>query len=231
MHSSLQQRAASARPEGPKQPAPRRGPGPGRPTKRQVEERNRELLDAALDLFLQHGFEGTTIRDITQSVGMAKRTVTARYGNKLALFKAALQRAIDDWVLPESRLKAAETDDLAETLVAVARVLVANYLSPVGRRLSLVTNSVAQRLPEISAYTYEQCTQPMIAYLSALLLRHMPERLEQAEADQFALSFLNLVGTPARTILWGVVMSDEEIEARIQHTVRLFLHGLLHRPG
>ena len=71
--------------------------GPGRPTLS-----NEELLDKAVDLFLEKGFERTTIDAITASAGMAKRTVYLRYGDKTALFKAALQRAIEDWIVPSN---------------------------------------------------------------------------------------------------------------------------------
>ncbi len=212
-------------------PTPRqgqkRGPGPGRPTKLQVVERNRELLDNALDIFLAKGFEAATIRDITESVGMAKRTVTARYGNKISLFKAALKSAIDDWAAPEQRLRAAETTKLDLTLLAIARILVANYVSPTGLRLTRVINTEAYRLPEISAYMYEQCTRPLIAYLAELLRRNTSG--DFPEAEEFALSYLNLVGTPARTVFWGIKLSEAEIDARIKHAVQLFLHGMLHR--
>ena len=57
---------------------------------------------------------------------MAKRTVYLRYGDKTALFKAALERAIEEWIVPIERLQAAETDDLEETLLRVGHILVAN---------------------------------------------------------------------------------------------------------
>ena len=41
---------------------------------------------------------------ITAAAGMAKRTVYARYGDKETLFKAALARAIEDWMVPVERL-------------------------------------------------------------------------------------------------------------------------------
>ena len=132
-------------PEG--QPKPR-GAKLGRPTKRQIEERNRELLERAFDLFLEKGFEGTTILEITQSVGMAKRTVTARYGNKVALFKAALKRAIDDWAVPEKRLRAGETADLEETLLNVGRTLANSYLEPANLKLARITNAASHTMPE-----------------------------------------------------------------------------------
>jgi len=69
--------------------------GPGRPTRQEAAERDAQLLDKALELFVANGFERTTIEAITAAVGMAKRTVYARYGDKTTLFRAALQRAIE----------------------------------------------------------------------------------------------------------------------------------------
>jgi AcrR family transcriptional regulator len=210
-------------------PQRRAGPGPGRPTRLQIEERNRELLDRALDLFLEKGFERTTIREITLSVGMAKRTVALRYGDKTALFKAVLKRAIDQWVVPVERLQAAETDDLEETLLRVARILVANIMSPAGLRLLRITNTESYRMPEIGAYTHEQGTRPTIDYLADLFRRRLSGGKDFPDAEQFALSFLNLVGVPGRTTAWGMHLQDSDVEKRTEHCVRLFLRGILQR--
>ena len=77
--------------DGAAQTAKRNRRGPGRPTLS-----NEELLDTALDLFLENGFERTSIEAICSAAGMAKRTVYARYGDKTSLFQAAINRAIDD---------------------------------------------------------------------------------------------------------------------------------------
>ena len=159
--------------EGAAKPARKPGRSPGRPTREQVELRNRELLDKALDHFLEKGFERTTIDAITASLGMAKRTVYARYGDKAALFKAALQRAIDEWIVPVERLHAAERDDLEETLLNIARILIANIMSPAGIRLLRITNTESYRMPDIGAYTYRRGTAQTIAYLVDLFERRL----------------------------------------------------------
>ncbi len=204
--------------------------GPGRPTKQQIEERNEELLDRALDLFLEKGFEGTTIRDITASVGMAKRTVTQRYGDKVSLFKAALQRAIDEWVVPVEQLRACETEDLEQTLLGIGRILVSNILSPAGLRLLRITNTESYRMPEIGAYTHDRGTRPTMEYLADLFRRRLSEGRGFPDAERYAMSFLNLVvGSPARTMAWGIPLDDADIEARTRHCVHLFLNGILYR--
>jgi TetR/AcrR family transcriptional repressor of mexJK operon len=204
---------------------------PGRPTRDQAEQRNRELLDKALDLFLENGFERTTIEAITAAVGMAKRTVYARYGDKMTLFKAALQRAIEEWMLPVEHLREAESGDLEETLLEIGRLLVANILTPEGLRLLRITNVESIRFPEIGEYTVREGTEPTIAFLADLFRRRLAhQRPSHEEAVDAANAFLHLVvGGPSSTMMWGVHMDEPEIDRTTRYNVHLFLHGLLHR--
>ena len=207
--------------------APRKaGRGPGRPTREQSERRNRELLDCALDLFLERGFEGTTIEAIVDRLGMARRTVYARYGDKIALFKAALQRAIDDWVVPAEHLRAAETDDLEETLQNVARLMVANVRSPSGMRLSRIAHAEVFRMPEIGAYLWERTAHVALTYLVDLFRRRLlPEGADPAQAQDAADAFLILVVEGAfQTKVWQKI-SDEELDRLVVYRTKLFLNG------
>jgi AcrR family transcriptional regulator len=204
--------------------------GPGRQTPGQTEQRNMELLSTALDLFLERGFERTTIDAISASVGMAKRTVYLRYGNKTGLFKAALQRAIEEWIVPVDRLRAAETDNAEETLLRIGQILVANIMSPAGLRLMRITNAESGRMPEIGAFTHEQGTAPTAAYLTDLIRRRIcPDGIEAPDPAEAAMAFLYLVvGGPASMTAWGIVLDAKAIDQHTRYCVQLFLHGLLH---
>jgi AcrR family transcriptional regulator len=204
-------------------PEPRRARRPGRPTLS-----DEELLDIALDLFLENGFERTSIDAITAAAGMAKRTVYARYGDKLTLFKAALTRAIEEWIVPVERLRAAECADAEATLLAVAQILSANILSPAGLRLLRLTNAVSGRMPEIGAYSTGMGTERTLAYLSDLFRRRLlPADVTAEEANEAALGFLHLVTGPAITAAWGVELDAESIDRHTRYCVRMFLHGAL----
>lgn len=196
---------------------------PGRPTLS-----NEELLDTALDLFLEHGFERTSIDAIASAAGMAKRTIYARYEDKTRLFKAALQRAIEVWIVPIDQLEAAETADLEDTLLRVGRILVANLMSPAGLRLLRLTNSESGRMPEIGAYNVEQGTKPTIDWLAGLFARRLGARIDPAETQAAGEAFLHLVvGGPAIDAAWGLRRDDAAIDRHTRFAVRLFLHGLL----
>ena len=197
-------------------------PGPGRPSRAQIEARNRELLDTALDLFLERGFEGTTIEAIVDGIGMARRTVYSRYGDKEALFKAALQRAIDEWVVPHARLAAAETGDLEETLIATARLMAANARTPSGMRLARIANAEVFRMPEIGAWLWEGTAQVALSWLTDLFRR----RLSTNSAEDAAYTFLLLAVEGAfQSRVWQSVADEQEFDRQLVYRTRLFLHG------
>jgi len=190
---------------------------------------NEEFLDKALDLFLEQGFERTSIDAITAAAGIAKRTVYARYGDKKTLFKAVLQRAIEEWLVPVERLRQAECATLEQSLLAIAYILVENMLSPKGLRLLRLTNAESGHMPEIGAFTVRHGEDPTIAYLADLFRRHLAKDATGfPEAEDAAQAFLDLiVGGPANEAAWGVVSEREAIDERTRYGVRLLLHGLL----
>jgi AcrR family transcriptional regulator len=68
----------------------KRGPG-GRPTRAEAERRLGTLLDTAMRLFLQQGYEAVSVEEIAKQAGVAKRFIYARYGDKSELFVAAVE--------------------------------------------------------------------------------------------------------------------------------------------
>jgi len=83
----------------------------------QARETRRSILDAALDLFVAHGYVATTIETIAQEAGVAVQTVYAAFGNKRELMRQLIEATItgDDDPTPvteraEARAVAAEPD-------------------------------------------------------------------------------------------------------------------------
>ena len=211
--------------------APKSRPGAGRPTRAQAEQRHEELLDRALELFLENGYELATIDAIAAAVGMTKRTVYSRYEDKGALFRAAVQRAIDRWLVPVETLHAVESDDLEATLTAVARIRMANAISPSGLRLQRIINAESYRFPEILTLAYEQGMRPTIEFLADVLRRHTKAgSIKITKPEIAATAFLSMVvGGPTRAIVWGRAVDESSLDERIRFCVRLFLDGARRR--
>jgi TetR/AcrR family transcriptional repressor of mexJK operon len=190
-------------------------------------------MDKALDLFLEHGYERTSVETITATAGMAKRTFYLRYGDKKSLFIAALRRAIEDWIVPIERLQAAERDSLEASLLSIGQILVANALSPAGLRLLRLTNSESGHMPELAVFTVKLGTDRTIHYLADLFRRQISASGDQpAEAEDAAEAFLHLVvGGPANAAAWGLVRDKEAISRRISFSVHIFLQGIISQLG
>jgi AcrR family transcriptional regulator len=190
-------------------------------------------LDRALDLFLDKGFEQATIEAIAGSVGMTKRTVYARYADKAALFKATVQRAIERLIVTQPALQALDTTDLAATLTAVARLRVAQVMTPAGLKLQRIINTESYRFPEIFTMAYEQNTRPVVEFLAGLLRRGIAAgTLTVSDPTRAANVFLSMVVSgPVRIIVSGNRLTRSEIEDRLQFAIRLFLDGVRVRSG
>lgn len=109
----------------------------GRPPLDKAGDVERRLLDAALQLFLERGFEHTSCEDIARLAGAGKASLYARYANKDAIFEAVVRRDVDTQPLPaaasvpmdlEGRLRHAGQGVLAHALqpqtVAMMRLVV-----------------------------------------------------------------------------------------------------------
>ncbi len=58
-------------------------------------ETRRRILDAAEELFMQHGFEGASMRLLTTKAGVNLAAVNYHFGSKDALIEAVFQRRLD----------------------------------------------------------------------------------------------------------------------------------------
>lgn len=189
------------------------------------------MLETALDMFLDKGFELTTIEAIATTLGMTKRTIYARYEDKAALFKAAVEQAIDRWVMPVEKMAELDPDDLEGTLLTIAHMRVAHVLSPEGLRMQRALSSEAYRFPEIFNSAYEKGSRPVIDFLAAFLQRHHDKGTIVIPRPAMAATvFLGMVvGGPTRTIVLGRRPDPAEIEDRIRFSLSLFLDGVRKR--
>jgi AcrR family transcriptional regulator len=90
-------------------------------------------LEAAMRVFWEKGYEGTSLADLTDAMGINRASLYATFGDKEALFRKALVRYEEG---PAAYLKAALEEPTArrviETLLNGAANLLGNPLNPRG---------------------------------------------------------------------------------------------------
>jgi AcrR family transcriptional regulator len=186
------------------------------------------MLDTALDLFLEHGYELTTIEMIAMRVNMTKRTIYARYADKGSLFRTAVQRAIERQVVPQHVLDGLDQGDLADTLEAIARLRIQQVMTPNGLRLQRIINTESYRFPEISMANFEQSAKPVIDYIARLLTREVATgTIAPTNPELAASAFMSMVvGGQVRSIVSGRVPTASELDEKVRFTVSLLMDGL-----
>jgi len=67
---------------------------PVKPRGRPLAFNQEKALDVAMQLFWAHGYEGTSMAELTDALGINKPSIYAAFGNKEQLFRKALARYI-----------------------------------------------------------------------------------------------------------------------------------------
>jgi TetR/AcrR family transcriptional regulator len=201
----------------------------GRPPVDAESDVRSALLDAASRLFLKHGFDRVTARQIAVAAGTTAAMIHYYFGNKLGLFRAMLERAIapvreliagsiaqsgavvDPAILIRMHMRTAAANPWIATLI------VNEVLAEKGRFRSTFIRDIAGR------------QAPLVI---ELLQRARANGGLRADLDVrlAALSLLSLCMFPflARAVagpVLGLKFDDEEIEHLIAHTARLFAAG------
>ncbi|MEM7269300.1 MAG: TetR family transcriptional regulator C-terminal domain-containing protein [Pseudomonadota bacterium] len=66
-----------------------------------IQEENETLiLDAALEVFSDHGFRGASLDDIARGAGMSKPNMLYYFKGKEEIHLSLLNRLLDDWLAP-----------------------------------------------------------------------------------------------------------------------------------
>jgi TetR/AcrR family transcriptional regulator, mexJK operon transcriptional repressor len=151
----------------------RRGAG-GRPTREEAEARDVRLLDVATQLFMERGFDGTSIDAVAEAAGISKPTVYARYHDKRDLFAAVLRKRIRDWLAPlsaaaEAQATEAKPKSIKTTLHELSRHMIAYTLAPEAGACQRILSAQAVQFPELAKLANEEGWLRAVRGVSSIL--------------------------------------------------------------
>jgi len=200
----------------------------GHPTKEETAQLDHDLREAALQVFLDQGYEGASVAAIAAAARTTKASLYARYASKEELFAAVVSWAMarTDWPYEEPPPPA--FDDLEAALTAIAVAANHRALDPSMVKLSRIAIAEAARFPELARRAQSNSTWARREFVVELLLRHAGTGAIVAdEPEILAEHFLAMaVGMPARLASFGIVRDAATQAHYTRVAVDLFVGGL-----
>ena len=137
--------------------------------RRRKEARPQELLDAALELFVEKGFAATRIEEVALRAGVSKGTLYLYYPSKEELLKAVISHYLSDRIA-EGAEQAAQFEGSAGDLLRGMLVDWWGHLydSPASGVFKLVITEV-RNFPEIGDFYARQVVEPAHQLISAIV--------------------------------------------------------------
>ncbi len=117
-----------------------------------ADDTRQRILDVAVDLFIERGYAGTSVRDISERVGMTKGSLYYHFASKDDLLAALVEpmlNELDDFIADATRTGKPASRELIERLVSILDehgVILRSLMSDPSVLHGLIKKSMPQRM-------------------------------------------------------------------------------------
>lgn len=188
------------------------------------EAKNSAILAAASELFLELGFETTSMDKVAQQAEVSKQTVYSHFSNKEALFAAVIEDKCELYGLSEDLFDPARS--CRENLLSYARQICELLCSEDAVKMDRLCSSNAAERPDLALLFFESGPQKV----KELLLNYITTQVDSgalriADVDQAASLFLHAAQSDAVHLArWGVSEQNRQNnEAYLEVVVDMFM--------
>jgi AcrR family transcriptional regulator len=168
------------------------------------EQRRRQILEAAAELFGRRGFAGTTTKQIASAVGASETVLFRLFPTKESLYAAILEQwvpvaDVERW-LEELRRIADRRDDDALFTAVVKAILESYRANPVYHRLMLFAALENHELARLGQIKY---STPVASFLREYISRRQAEGAFKQVRPEVAVHML--VSVAGHFALWNAL--------------------------
>ena len=203
---------------------------------RRKEARPGELLDAALDLFVEKGFAATRAEEVAARAGVSKGTLFLYFQSKEELFKAVISENIagrfTEWNAEFDAFDGSSADMLRYAMIMWWERIGATRASGITKLII----SEAHNFPDVTAYYQSAVIQPGHALIRRILQRGV-DRGEFAVTDMDHAAYSVIAAmvflVMSKHSMGACVPAGQALDPRryIDSQAAIILGGLLVRGG
>ncbi|MEX0298498.1 MAG: TetR/AcrR family transcriptional regulator [Kordiimonas sp.] len=197
--------------------------GRGRP---RDNEKNAAIVEAAAHLFLDKGFDGTSMDEVAKGAGVSKQTVYSHFSSKEQLFSASI-RAVIERYYPETVLDRVEEHSLEADLRVVCESYAHLLMSKEAMAMFRLLVAAAPKGPMLANLFWNAGPREMQDRLEAFLL----SRVQKGELDipdiEVASSQIVCLLKAKSHFMHSIGLidsiSEEQIQKNVDNAVDVFL--------
>ena len=202
---------------------------------RRKEARPGELLEAALDLFVEKGFAATRSEEVAARAGVSKGTLFLYFPSKEELFKAVVRENISgrfpEWHQAFQQFEGSSADMLRNCLKVWWERVGTTKASGIGK----LVMSEARNFPDLAAFCQEELVKPC----QALICRILQRGIDRGEFRPVDLQYTayNIMGAMVflmnmRHSLGACLPLEQQLDPErfIASQTEILLNGLCVRP-
>jgi len=207
-----------------------------RAVKPQHETRTR-ILDAAEELFMLHGFEGTSMRLLTAQAGVNLAAVNYHFGSKDALIEALFRRRLDpmneERIAALDRLEDFSAENIIRAFIRPSLRLIEDAKGGGRNFIRLLGRTYTEPAKAVRALIGQMYAPAMERYKAALerALPQMPrDELVWRMHFMFGTLAYTLAATDTVQLIAGCKPEDRHDARLLEERLTAFLAAGLHAP-
>jgi AcrR family transcriptional regulator len=184
-------------------------------------ERERQILDAALAVFGERGYQGASMDQVAERVGVTKPVLYTHFGSKHGLLLACIARARAE--LLEVTSTAAASASTPEEMLRLGTLAFFDYLQDRAPEWTVLYSESA-----VAGEALEEIRAQQTDFIAALLAAQAPD----ADAQRLTGWAQIIVGACERLALWRARadVSSEQATDYLMDLVWTGLAGVANRP-
>jgi TetR/AcrR family transcriptional repressor of mexJK operon len=202
--------------------------------KRRSARKRGAILRAATEVFLRHGYLGTSMDEIAARADVSKQTIYKHFTDKERLFREIVESTVDEISDPNSNevLDLQDSGDVEADLRHFARRQLARVMQPKVLRLRRLVIGEGSRFPALARAFYERGPGRTITALAAAFERLAERGLLVVDDPLLAATHFNwlIMSAPLNE---AMLCADDEPFTDIEHYadagVRVFLAAYGHQ--
>jgi len=201
----------------------------GRPIDTGQQNLKTQILDTAEQLFTDHGYAATSIRNIADNAGVNPALVHYYFGNKHTLLEAVLQHSLEPMVKALASLKTRESASIEDIATLLIPMAAAHPNIP-----RLLTREVLLPGGEMQDFFLEHLAPQLGGALPALLESEKNAGKLRADIDPayaalmvLAVCFFPFIARSLAEPVFGINLGTDGADTLTQHVSELLKRGLL----